>query len=55
MDAIAIIVNKNNPVENLTSEEVNKIFSGQITNWKEVGGEDCEVVVVNRDEAIGYL
>ncbi len=53
VDAIAIIVNKNNPVESLTSEEVKKIFSGVITNWKEVGGEDCEIVVVNRDEASG--
>lgn len=53
VDAIAIIVNKNNPVENLTSEEVRRIFSGEITNWKEVGGEDCEIVVVNRDEASG--
>lgn len=53
VDAIAIIVNKSNPVESLTSEQVRKIFSGEITNWKEVGGEDREIVVVNRDEASG--
>jgi phosphate transport system substrate-binding protein len=53
IDAIAVIVNKKNPIGNLSSDEIRKIFSGEITNWKEVGGSDMEIVVVNRDEASG--
>ncbi len=53
VDAIAIIVNKKNPVDGLTLEEARKIFSGEIANWKEVGGKDEEIIVVNRDEASG--
>lgn len=53
IDAIAIIVNPQNPIDNLTKEEIRKIFSGEITNWKEVGGPDMEIIVVNRDEASG--
>ncbi len=53
VDAIAIIVNPSNPVEKLTKEQVRKIYAGEITNWKEVGGLDKKIVLVNRDEASG--
>lgn len=53
IDAIAIIVNPSNPVGKLTKEQVRKIYSGEITNWKEVGGRDMQIVLVNRDEASG--
>ena len=53
IDAIAIIVNPQNPVDDLSSEEVKKIFSGKIRNWKELGGPDIDIIVVNRDEASG--
>ncbi|MBN1193585.1 MAG: phosphate ABC transporter substrate-binding protein [Coriobacteriia bacterium] len=52
-DAIAVIVNPDNPVRGLTIEEVRGIFSGEITNWREVGGPDMQIGLVNRDEASG--
>lgn len=52
-DAIAIIVNRDNPVDELTSAQVRDIFAGRITNWSEVGGEDRPIGLVNRDEASG--
>ncbi|MFJ8262018.1 phosphate ABC transporter substrate-binding protein [Rummeliibacillus sp. NPDC094406] len=44
----ATIVNKSNPVKNLTSAQLQGIFSGKITNWKQVGGKNADIVVVNR-------
>lgn len=44
----ATIVNKSNPVKNLTSSQLQGIFSGKIKNWKQVGGKNEEIVVVNR-------
>lgn len=52
-DAIAIIVNRSNPVDGLTKDQVARIFEGTITNWKQVGGADLEIGLVNRDEASG--
>ena len=52
-DAIMPIVNPANPVKNLTAEQLQGIFSGKITNWKEVGGEDKEIVVISRDTSSG--
>jgi phosphate transport system substrate-binding protein len=52
-DAIAVIVNPSNPIEGLTREQVASIFAGEITNWREVGGPDLEIGIVNRDEASG--
>lgn len=44
----AAIVNKSNPVNNLSSAQLKDIFSGKIDNWKEVGGKDAKIVVVER-------
>lgn len=52
-DGIAVIVNPANPVQNLTIEQLQAIYSGEILNWSEVGGEDREIDLVNRDEASG--
>jgi phosphate transport system substrate-binding protein len=52
-DAIAVIVNPSNPVDGLTKAQVKAIFEGRITNWKQVGGPDMEIGLVNRDEASG--
>ena len=43
---IAVFVNKNNPVENLSSQQLKDIFAGKITNWKEVGGVDKPILLV---------
>jgi phosphate transport system substrate-binding protein len=53
IDAIVPIVNPKNPVKNLTLDQLSQIFQGKITNWKEVGGDDLEIVVVSRDSSSG--
>lgn len=52
-DGIAVIVSPDNPVDGLTSEQLRGIYSGEITNWREVGGDDVPIHLVNRDEASG--
>jgi phosphate transport system substrate-binding protein len=52
-DAIAVIVNPDNPVTSLTKAQVKAIFQGEIVNWREVGGPDMAIGLVNRDEASG--
>jgi len=52
-DGIAMIINPENTVETLTVEQVRQIYTGEITNWNEVGGSDAEIVVVGRDSASG--
>ena len=47
-EPVLIIVNKKNPIENLTSQQVSSIFAGDIKNWKQVGGWDKPIVVVTR-------
>ncbi len=53
IDAIAVIVNPDNPIDDLTTEQVQDLFSGKIQNWSELGGKDYRVGLVNRDEASG--
>ncbi len=52
-DAIAVIVHPDNPVGNLTKQQVKAIFQGAIRNWSEVGGSDQPIHLVNRDQASG--
>ncbi|MCD1295721.1 phosphate-binding protein [Methanocella sp. CWC-04] len=52
-DGIAIIVNKANPVSDLTTDNIKEIFAGNITNWKDVGGNDAQIVVVTREAGSG--
>ncbi|MDD2666418.1 MAG: phosphate ABC transporter substrate-binding protein PstS family protein [Methanocellales archaeon] len=52
-DSVAIVVHPSNPVSGLTMEQASKIFSGEITNWKEVGGLDAEIRVITREEGSG--
>lgn len=52
-DGIAVAVNPANKVKDLTLEQLQKIYSGEITNWKEVGGDDAEIFVVSREESSG--
>lgn len=52
-DALSVIVNKENTVKQLTREQLEDIFTGKITNWKEVGGEDMNIVVYTRESSSG--
>jgi len=52
-DGIVVITHPNNHVKNLTLEQVKDIFTGKITNWKKVGGEDMDIVVVSREDGSG--
>ncbi|MBW8012353.1 MAG: phosphate ABC transporter substrate-binding protein [Chloroflexi bacterium] len=52
-DAIAVIVNPNNPVDQLTLEQISAIYSGEISNWSQVGGEDRPIVRLSRETNSG--
>ena len=52
-DAIAVIINPENPVDHLTLEQVSRIYQGLITNWQEVGGEDRPIVCLSRETNSG--
>jgi len=52
-DAIAIVVHPSNPVEALTIPQISDIYSGKITNWQEVGGEDRPIVLLSRESNSG--
>jgi phosphate transport system substrate-binding protein len=52
-DAIAVIVNPNNPVSELTLDQVSRIYKGEFTNWKELGGEDRPIVKLSRETNSG--
>jgi phosphate transport system substrate-binding protein len=52
-DGISVIVNPENPVSELTYEQLKAIYVGEISNWNEVGGEDREIVVLSRDSSSG--
>lgn len=52
-DGIVVVAHPSNPVKDLTMEQVKQIFTGEVTNWKEVGGKDMEIVVVSREDGSG--
>lgn len=53
IDAIVPVVNPQNKVGNLSTDQLSQIYQGKIRNWKEVGGDDLEIVVVSRDSSSG--
>ena len=53
LDGIAIVVNKASKVADLTVEQLKQMFTGEITNWKDVGGDDGEIVLVGREAGSG--
>ncbi len=53
LDGVAVVVNPENTVADLTVEQIAKIFSGEITNWSEVGGADAEIAVFGRESGSG--
>lgn len=52
-DGIPVIVNKGNPIDELTMDQIRAIYNGTYTNWDEVGGSDMDIVVYSRDTASG--
>ena len=52
-DGIALLVNPENKVKNISLEDVKNVYTGKITNWKELGGEDAPIVVISREEGSG--
>lgn len=53
LDGLPVLVHPSNPVQDLTVEQVRKIYLGEISNWKEVGGPDQKIVVISRDTNSG--
>ena len=53
MDGIAIAIHPSNPIEALTKAQVKDIYTGKVSNWKEVGGKDQKIVAISRDSASG--
>lgn len=53
IDGIAVVVNPANGVESITLDQLGKVFRGEITNWKDLGGADQEIVLLSRDSSSG--
>lgn len=53
LDGIAIIVNPENPVSDMSLETITKIYTGEISNWKDAGGNDSEIVLIGREAGSG--
>ncbi|TQR15444.1 phosphate ABC transporter substrate-binding protein [Psychrobacillus soli] len=52
-DGIVVVTHPTNKVKDLTMEQVKQIFTGEVTNWNELGGDDMEIVVVSREDGSG--
>lgn len=55
MDGVAIVLHKDNPVKALTNDQITNMFTGKVTNWKDVGGGGGQIVVMNRAEGRSEL
>ncbi|WP_194609522.1 phosphate ABC transporter substrate-binding protein [Clostridium vitabionis] len=53
LDGIAIIVNENNPLEDISIDQIASIYTGETTNWKDVGGSDSEIAAIGREAGSG--
>jgi phosphate transport system substrate-binding protein len=53
MDGVCVVVHPSNPVTNLTKQQIHDIYTGTITNWKDVGGADLKIVAITRDSSSG--
>ncbi len=53
MDGVAMVVHPSNPIKDLTKEQIQKIYTGKVTNWKQLGGPDKEIVKISRDTSSG--
>jgi len=54
-DGISLIVHNSNPIQSLSKEQIVHIYAGQITNWQELGGDDVQITVVNKEQGRGTL
>ena len=52
-DALVFVVNQDNPVDSLTPDEIQRIYTGEITNWSQVGGQDLDIVAFQRNPEAG--
>ena len=52
-DGIAVIVNPDSPISDLDVDTIAKIYTGEITNWKDIGGQDAEIVLIGREAGSG--
>ena len=52
-DGLAVIVHPDNPVDSLTMEQIKDIFTGKVTNWQDVGGDDVQILIYTRDTSSG--
>lgn len=52
-DGLGVIVHPSNPIENLTLDQIRKIYSGEVKNWSEVGGNDAKIHIITREEGSG--
>ncbi len=53
LDGVAVILHKDNPIDDLSVEQVRGIFSGKITSWRELDGQDTDIIPVTREEGSG--
>lgn len=53
MDGIAVIVHPSNPISAITKAQIKDIYTGKISNWKELGGKDAKIVIISRDSSSG--
>ena len=53
LDSVCLIVHPSNPVRNLTKEQLRKIYTGEISNWRDVGGPNLAIVAISRDTSSG--
>ncbi|MDR2527793.1 MAG: phosphate ABC transporter substrate-binding protein [Synergistaceae bacterium] len=53
LDCVVPLVHPSNPVENLTFDQLKRIYTGQVSNWKDVGGSDAPIAVIGRDSSSG--
>ena len=53
LDGIAIVVNKENPLNEITIEQLRKIYTGEVTNWKDISGSDAKIVTLSRETSSG--
>lgn len=53
IDGIGVVVDNSNPINNISKEDLAKIYTGEITNWKDAGGKDSNIVVIGREASSG--